>query len=88
MEIQTISPSIPRQRRRIESFLQSNGLRYDDMDYYAFVVDESTDEIVAGGGLKGGVIKCVAVSDGHKGEAVANMIVSHLIAKANAEGFQ
>lgn len=88
MEIQTISPSIPRQCRRIESFLQSNGLRYDDMDYYAFVVDESTDEIVAGGGLKGGVIKCVAVSDGHKGEAVANMIVSHLIAKANAEGFQ
>ena len=53
MEIQTISPSIPRQRRRIESFLQSNGLRFDDMDYYAFVVDESTDEIVAGGGLKG-----------------------------------
>lgn len=88
MEIQTISPSLPRQRRRIESFLQSNGLRYDDMDYYAFVVDESTDEIVAGGGLKGGVIKCVAVSDEHKGEAVANMIVSHLIAKANAEGFQ
>ena len=41
MEIQTISPSIPRQCRRIESFLQSNGLRYDDMDYYAFVVDES-----------------------------------------------
>lgn len=88
MEIQTVSPSILRQRRRIELFLQSNGLRYDDMDYYAFVVDESTDEIVAGGGLKGGVIKCVAVSDGHKGEAVANMIVSHLIAKANAEGFQ
>lgn len=81
-------PAIPRQRRRIESFLQANGLRYDDVDYYAALVDESSDEIVAGGGLKGGVIKCVAVADGHKGEAVANQIVSHLIAKANAAGHQ
>lgn len=81
-------PAIPRQRRRIEGFLQANGLRYDDVDYYAVLVDESSDEIVAGGGLKGGVIKCVAVADGHKGEAVANQIVSHLIAKANAAGHQ
>ncbi len=81
-------PAIPRQRRRIEGFLQANGLRYDDVDYYAALVDESSDEIVAGGGLKGGVIKCVAVADGHKGEAVANQIVSHLIAKANAAGYQ
>lgn len=87
MEIQTVSTSIPRQRHRIEAFLQTNGLRYDDMDYYAFVVDEATDETVAGGGLKGGVIKCVAVADGHKGEAVANMIVSHLISHANQEGY-
>lgn len=81
-------PAIPRQRRRIEGFLQANGLRYDDVDYYAALVDESSDEIVAGGGLKGGVIKCVAVADGHKGEAVANQIVSHLIVKANAAGHQ
>ena len=81
-------PAIPRQRRRIEGFLQANGLRYDDVDYYAALVDESSDEIVAGGGLKGGVIRCVAVADGHKGEAVANQIVSHLIAKANAAGHQ
>ncbi len=81
-------PAIPRQRRRIEGFLQANGLRYDDVDYYAALVDESSDEIVAGGGLKGGVIKCVAVADGHKGEAVANQIVSHLIAKANTAGHQ
>lgn len=69
-------------------FLQTNGLRYDDVDYYAAIVDESSDEMIAGGGLKGSVIKCVAVADGHKGEAVANVIVSHLIAKANAEGCQ
>ena len=88
MELIQLNPSIPRQRRRIEQFLGDNGLRLDDVDYYAALVDETTDEIVAGGGLKGGVIKCVAVADGHKGEAVANQIVSHLIAHANAEGHQ
>lgn len=88
MELIQLNPSIPRQRRRIEQFLGDNGLRLDDVDYYAALVDETTDEIVAGGGLKGGVIKCVAVADGHKGEAVANQIVSHLIAQANVDGHQ
>ena len=88
MNILELHPTIPRQRRQIEMFLQTNGLRYDDVDYYATIVDESSDEMIAGGGLKGSVIKCVAVADGHKGEAVANVIVSHLIAKANAEGCQ
>ena len=88
MNILELHPTIPRQRRQIEMFLQANGLRYDDVDYYAAIVDESSDEMIAGGGLKGSVIKCVAVADGHKGEAVANVIVSHLIAKANAEGCQ
>ena len=88
MELIQLNPSIPRQRRRIELFLDDNGLRLDDVDYYAALVDDTTDEIVAGGGLKEGVIKCVAVADGHKGEAVANQIVSHLIAQANADGHQ
>ena len=88
MNILELHPTIPRQRRQIEMFLQTNGLRYDDVDYYAAIVDESSDEMIAGGGLNGSVIKCIAVADGHKGEAVANVIVSHLIAKANAEGCQ
>ena len=88
MNILELHPTIPRQRRQIEMFLHTNGLRYDDVDYYAAIVDESSDEMIAGGGLKGSVIKCVAVAEGHKGEAVANVIVSHLIAKANAEGCQ
>ena len=86
MELQTLH--LPFHRRRIERFLAANGLRYDDVDYYAALVDESTGEIVAGGGLKRGVIKCVAVADAHKGEAMANTVVSHLIAHANAEGYQ
>lgn len=85
MEIQTLNPTTPRQRQRIEAFLKRNGLRFDDMHYYAAVTDDD-GEMIAGGGLKGNVIKCVAVDDAHKGEAIANTLISHLIAHANKEG--
>lgn len=85
MEIQTLNPTTPRQRQRIETFLKRNGLRFDDMHYYAAITDDD-GEMIAGGGLKGNVIKCVAVDDAHKGEAIANTLISHLIAHANEEG--
>lgn len=85
MEIQTLNPTTPRQRQRIEAFLKRNGLRFDDMHYYAAVTDDD-GEMIAGGGLKGNVIKCVAVDDAHKGETIANTLISHLIAHANEEG--
>ena len=86
MEIQTLNPATPRQRQRIEAFLKRNALRIDDMNYYAAMLDDD-GEMIAGGGLKGNVIKCVAVDDAHKGEAIANTLVSHLISHANQEGY-
>ena len=86
MEIQTLNPSTPRQRQRIEAFLKRNALRIDDMNYYAAVLDDD-GEMIAGGGLKDDVIKCVAVDDAHKGEAIANTLVSHLISHANQKGY-
>lgn len=86
MEIQTLNPATPRQRQRIEAFLKRNGLRFDDMHYYAAMLDDD-GEMIAGGGLKDDVIKCVAVDDAHKGEAIANTLVSHLISHANQEGY-
>lgn len=86
MEIQTLNPTTPRQRQRIEAFLKRNGLRFDDMHYYAAITYDD-GEMIAGGGLKGNVIKCVAVDDAHKGEAIANTLISHLIAHANEEGY-
>lgn len=86
MEILQLHTSIPRQRTRIEQFLAASGLRLDEVDYYAALVDEASGDIIAGGGLWRDIIKCVAVADGHQGEALANTIVSHLIARANAEG--
>ena len=86
MEIQTLNPTTPRQRQRIEAFLKRNALRIDDMNYYAAILDDD-GEMIAGGGLKDDVIKCVGVDDAHKGEAIANTLVSHLISHANQEGY-
>lgn len=86
MEIQTLNPATPRQRQHIEAFLKRNALRIDDMNYYAAVLDDD-GEMIAGSGLKDDVIKCVAVDDAHKGEAIANTLVSHLISHANQEGY-
>lgn len=87
LEVRSLNPAVPHQRRQIERFLQACGLRYDDMDYYAVVADGASDEIIAGGGLCRSVMKCVAVAGGHKGESVANIIVSHLISRASGEGY-
>lgn len=74
-------------RRRVEAFLASNGLRLAPLDRYVVVTrDEDGDEILAGGGLDGNVIKCVAVSESARSEGLMNILVSRLIAIAREEG--
>lgn len=67
-------------RRRVEAFLAANGLRLAPLDRYVVVTrDEDGDEILAGGGLDGNVIKCVAVSESARSEGLMNILVSRLI---------
>lgn len=74
-------------RRRIEAFLSANGLRLAQLDRYVVVTrDEDGDEILAGGGLDGNVIKCVAVSESARSEGLMNILVSRLIVIAREEG--
>ena len=74
-------------RRRVEAFLAANGLRQAPLDRYVVVTrDEDGDEILAGGGLDGNVIKCVAVSESARSEGLMNILVSRLIAIAREEG--
>lgn len=74
-------------RRRVEAFLAANGLRLAPLDCYVVVTrDEDGDEILAGGGLDGNVIKCVAVSESARSEGLMNILVSRLIAIAREEG--
>lgn len=74
-------------RRRVEAFLAANGLRQAPLDRYVVVTrDEDGDEILAGGGLDGNVIKCVAVSESARSEGLMNILVSRLIVIAREEG--
>ena len=76
-------------RKRIENFLSSNGLRFAALDRYVIISrDEDGDEIIAGGGLDGNVIKCVAVSEAARGENLMNILVSRLISIAHEEGHE
>lgn len=76
-------------RKRVEAFLSSNGLRLAALERYVVISrDEDGDEIIAGGGLDGNVIKCVAVSEEARSEGLMNILVSRLIAIAHEEGHE
>ncbi len=88
-EIRQIHLSIPRQRRMVDAFLHDNALRLDGTcDYYAGVFQLGSDEMLAGGGLKGNVVKCLAVRADCRDEALSCRMVSHLVSMANAAGHQ
>lgn len=76
-------------RRRVEAFLSANGLRLAPLDRYVVISrDEDGDEFLAGGGLDGNVIKCVAVLEAARSEGLMNILVSRLIALAREDGLE
>lgn len=73
-------------RRKIDAFLAENGLRTAPMDCFAAILDDEDDTIVAGGGLDGSVIKCVAVGGAARSGGAANRLMSALISEAQRRG--
>lgn len=87
-EIDHVPLSVPLWRRKVERFLKANQLRLDEVDYYAIVTEPDDDEILAGGGLQGDIIKCIAVSERLRDAHLSNRLVSHLISVAAQRGHQ
>lgn len=86
--ISVLPLSLPSVRKRVEDFLAANGLRLDPVDcYVAITRSEDSDAILAGGGLSGNVIKCVAVSDEARSEGLTNKLISQLISIAGEKGY-
>ena len=81
-EIHSVPMSMPIWRRKVERFLEANQLRLDEVDYYAIVTEPDSDEILAGGGLQGDIIKCIAVSEQLRDAHLSNRLISHLISEA------
>ncbi len=84
-EINDMPLSLKSNRARVERFLASSGLRLDDVDYYAAVTDDDGN-IIAGGGLQGNVIKCIAVGEAARDTGLSNRLISHLIGMAAQRG--
>ena len=84
-EICDMPLSLKSNRTRVERFLADNGLRLEDVDYYAAVTDSDGD-IIAGGGLQGNVIKCIAVGEAARDTGMSNRLISHLIGMATQQG--
>lgn len=82
-EIRPLPLSVASCREQVERFLSDNGLRLDDIDYYAGVFRQGDDTLLAGGGLKGDVVKCVAVGSMLRAEGFSSRLVSHLLSEAN-----
>ena len=85
-EIHSVPMSMPIWRRKVERFLEANQLRLDEVDYYAIVTEPDGDEILAGGGLQGDIIKCIAVNEQLRDAHLSNRLISHLISEAAQRG--
>ncbi len=87
--INTVPLSLASQRRRVENFLADNGLHYAPMDTYVTLSeDEDGDRILAGGGLEGNLIKCVAVSEAARSEGLTANLVSRLMELTRERGYE
>ncbi|MBR3726044.1 MAG: [Prevotella sp.] len=87
-EIQAVPLAMPLWKRKVEQFLEANQLRLDALDYYAIVTRRESDEILAGGGLQGDIVKCIAVGEQLRDEHISNRLISHLISEASQRGHQ
>ena len=87
-EIQAVPLTMSLWRRRVEQFLEANQLRLDEVDYYAVVTRPDSDEILAGGGLQGDIVKCIAVGEQLRDEHISNRLISHLMSEASQRGHQ
>lgn len=77
--ISEVSPSDRKAVKKIDELLHSEGIRLDDhLDYICAMYDE-LGEPIATGSCFGNTLRCFAVRSDHRGEALLNEIVTHLI---------
>ena len=86
-EIRQMPLSIASVRHRVEQFLAHNDLRMEEgLDYYAGVFAEGEDEMLAGGGLQGDIIKCIAVDQRLRNTNMSLSLISHLLSTERERG--
>ncbi len=84
-QIQELPLSVPLFRKKVESFLKTNELRLEKVNLY-MAIQDADENILAGGGLDGDTIKCIAVSEKARSGGLAVPLISRLISVAAQQG--
>ena len=84
-DIQELPLSSPFFRKKVESFLEANGLRMEALDSY-FTLQGEDGRILAGAGLQKDILKCVAVGSDMRSEGLMVLLVSHVLSIAAFRG--
>lgn len=79
-------PFSGRKLKRLQAFLESMQLSYDQGVEYTVNLVDAQGEIAATGSLQQNVIKCVAVDDRHQGEGLSSRVVTLLMNHAIEQG--
>ena len=85
-QIQELPLGVPLFRKKVEDFLKANGLGLEKVDSY-IAIQDADGQILAGGGISGDVIKCIAVCEKARSEGLAAPLVSRLIAIGAENGY-
>ena len=79
-DIQEIPLRTPYFRDKVKRFLEANGLRMESLDSYYAVTDDA-GEILAGAGIAGSVLKCLAVSESLRSSGMLVPLVSRIMSE-------
>lgn len=84
ISIRDVNLESRKDRDAVVSFLNDCGLRLDPLEFYAGAYDPDGN-IVAGAGLDGCVIKCVAVREEARGGGIVNKLLSRVLEVASEQ---
>ena len=78
LDIVEVPIGSPHFHSKVERFLGANGLRMEALDAY-FAVQDADGNILAGAGIHGDIIKCVAVSSDMRSEGLLTPLISRIV---------
>ena len=78
LDIVEVPIGSPHFHSKVERFLGANGLRMEALDAY-FAVQDADGNILAGAGIQGDIIKCVAVSSDMRSEGLLTPLISRIV---------
>ena len=82
------TPFTGRKKKKVQEFLKSMQLQYDEGVEYTVNLTTQDGQIAATGSLQQNVIKCVAVDDRYQGEGLSSRVVTLLLNHASEVGQQ